>query len=92
MIVCRCVLMTLIVISLQLLSVGSTPYKSMPEFVQFTMQFAPASHFVRIAQGALYRGAGIEVLWPDLLANIVIGVVLFMVARAFFRKSLMTVR
>ena len=85
-------LMILIIIPLQLLSGGSTPYESMPEFVQFAMQFAPTSHFVRIAQAILYRGAGLEVLWPDLLANIVIGMVFFLVALALFRKSLVAAR
>ena len=26
----------------------------------------PSSHFVRFAQAVLYRGAGINVVWPDL--------------------------
>ena len=81
-------LMILFMIPLQLLSGGTTPYESMPETVQVAMQFAPTSHFVRIAQAILYRGAGLEVVWPDLIANIVIGMVFFLVALALFRKSL----
>jgi len=81
-------LMILFMIPLQLLSGGTTPYESMPEPVQVAMQFAPTSHFVRIAQAILYRGAGLEVVWPDLIANIVIGMVFFLVALALFRKSL----
>jgi len=85
-------LMILIIMPLQMLSGGSTPYESMPEFVQVTMQFAPTSHFVRIAQAILYRGAGLDVVWPDLVANIVIGMVFFFGALALFRKSLATVQ
>jgi len=81
-------LMILLILPLQMLSGGSTPYESMPQFVQGIMQFAPTSHFVRIAQAILYRGAGLEVVWPDLLANIAIGMVFFLVALALFRKSL----
>ena len=85
-------LMILFIIPLQMLSGGSTPYESMPEFVQVVMQFAPTSHFVSIAQAILYRGAGLEVVWPDLIANIVIGMVFFLVALALFRKSLIAAR
>jgi len=81
-------LMILFIIPLQMLSGGTTPYESMPQFVQVVMQFAPTSHFVRIAQAILYRGAGLEVIWPDLIANIVIGMVFFLIALALFRKSL----
>ena len=81
-------LMILFIIPLQMLSGGSTPYESMPQFVQVAMQFAPTSHFVSLAQAILYRGAGFEVVWPALLANIVIGMVFFLVALALFRKSL----
>ena len=81
-------LLILFIMPLQMLSGGSTPYESMPQFVQFAMQFAPTSHFVRIAQAILYRGAGIEAVWPDLLANIGIGMVFFLVALALFRRSL----
>ena len=81
-------LMILFIIPLQMLSGGSTPYESMPQFVQVAMQLAPTSHFVSLAQAILYRGAGFEVVWPALLANIVIGMVFFLVALALFRKSL----
>ena len=52
-----------------------TPYESMPQLVQVAMQLAPTSHFVRITQAILYRGAGFEMIWPDLIANIIIGMV-----------------
>jgi len=81
-------LMILFIIPLQMLSGGTTPYESMPQFVQVVMQFAPTSHFVSIAQAILYRGAGFEVVWPALLANVVIGMVFFLGALALFRKSL----
>lgn len=85
-------LMILFIIPLQMLSGGSTPYESMPQFVQVVMQFAPTSHFVRIAQAILYRGAGFEVVWPSLLANMVIGLFFFLVALSLFRKSLASVQ
>jgi len=41
------------------------------------MLAAPNTHFVMLAQSILFRGAGLDVVWPQLLALIVIGSVLF---------------
>jgi ABC-2 type transport system permease protein len=49
-----------------LLSGSFTPFESMPALLQDIMYVSPATHFVRFAQAVLYRGAGIEVVWPDL--------------------------
>ena len=57
-----------IVIVLDLLSGSATPLESMPAWMQLCMQFAPTTHFVSFAQGVLYRAAGLDILWPKLLA------------------------
>lgn len=49
-----------------LLSGSFTPFESMPVFLQRLMDVSPSTHFVRFAQAVLYRGAGIDVVWPDL--------------------------
>ncbi len=85
-------LMLLLIIPLQLLSGGSTPYESMPDGVQLAMQIAPTSHFVKIAQAILYRGAGIEAIWPNFIANIAIGLLFFLIALARFRSNLVASR
>ena len=81
-------MMILIILPLELLSGGATPYESMPDIIQNIMQAAPTTHFVNLAQAVLYRGAGIEVVWPRLLAIAVIGMVFFMLSLSLFRKSL----
>jgi ABC-2 type transport system permease protein len=78
----------LVLIPLQMLSGGSTPAESMPDFVQTIMQAAPTTHFVSAAQAILYRGAGFDVVWPQFVANFVIGAVFFTIALARFRKTL----
>jgi ABC-2 type transport system permease protein len=60
----------------------------MPSFVQDVMLAAPTTHFVSGAQAILYRGAGIDVVWPQLLALLVIGSVLFGAAHMRFRKTI----
>ena len=81
-------LLVLTLVPLQLLSGGVTPRESMPEFVQQVMLAAPTTHFVTAAQAVLYRGAGLDMVWPQLLAILVIGGVLFTAALARFRKTI----
>ena len=80
-------LVILVLLPLQMLSGGVTPRESMPQAVQYLMQLAPTTHFVSIGQAILFRGAGIEVVWPQFLALIVIAGVLFAVSMLLFRKS-----
>jgi ABC-2 type transport system permease protein len=80
-------LLVLVLLPLELLSGGFTPRESMPAFVQNVMLAAPTTHFVSAAQAILYRGAGIDVVWPQFLAITAIGSVLFFAALARFRKT-----
>lgn len=54
------------------------------------MLAAPTTHFVLLAQGVLYRGAGLQVVWPQCLALAQIGAVLFGIALARFRQTIGT--
>ncbi|HEY5523562.1 MAG TPA: ABC transporter permease [Desulfuromonadaceae bacterium] len=83
-------LMMLILMPLQILSGGTTPRESMPVFVQFVMMAAPTTHFVKLAQAILFRGAGFDVVWPQFIALALIGSVLFAVSLARFRKTIGT--
>jgi ABC-2 type transport system permease protein len=80
-------LLMLVLLPLQILSGGVTPRESMPAVVQQVMLAAPTTYFVRMAQAILYRGAGINVIWTDLLAMLGVGSVLFTVALMRFRKA-----
>ena len=81
-------LLVLVLLPLQMLSGGSTPRESMPVFVQNVMLTMPTTHFVSAGQAILYRGAGIDVVWPQFLAILVIGIVLFAASLARFRKTI----
>lgn len=81
-------LMILTLIPLMILSGALTPMESMPQAVQWIMQLAPNTHFVNFAQAILYRGAGIEVVWPRFLIVFVIGLVLFTVALLRLRSTI----
>ncbi len=83
-------LLMLLLMPLQMLSGGATPRESMPEIVRYLMLAAPNTHFVMIAQAILYRGAGLDVVWPQFVAIAVIGAVLFSLALARFRSTFNT--
>ena len=77
-----------VIIPMLLLSGGSTPLDSMPQWLQWVMQGSPSTHFVSLSAAILFRDAGVSVVWPDLLALAGIGLLFFAVALARFRKSL----
>jgi len=81
-------LLMLILLPLQALSGGLTPRESMPEIIQNIMLAAPNTHFVILAQAVLFRGAGLDVIWPQLLALLGIGAMLFVLSLWRFRQFL----
>ena len=81
-------LLMLVLLPLQMLSGGSTPWESMPAFVQIVMLMAPNTHFVMLAQGILSRGAGFAVVWPHFIAIALIGATFFGIALARFRRTI----
>lgn len=81
-------LMMLTIMPLQMLSGGMTPRESMPELVQYLMLAAPTTHFVQLGQAILFRGAGLDVVWPQFVALSLIGAVLFALSLQRFRKTI----
>jgi ABC-2 type transport system permease protein len=81
-------LLILVLLPIQVLSGAITPRESMPPIIQTIMLGAPDTHYVMLAQAILFRGAGIDIVWPQLLALFVIGSALFAFALWRFRKVL----
>ena len=44
-----------------------TPLDSMPEPMQFIMQFSPSTHFIKFSQAVLSRGASMDVIWTHVV-------------------------
>jgi len=78
----------MIALPMNLLSGANTPVESMPPFLRTLMQASPSTHFVSFAQAILYRGAGLDVVWPQFAAVTLIGGVFF--AAALFRFRYIT--
>lgn len=76
------------IIRAQALSGGLAAREGMPDIIHFIMQAAPTTHFVPLAQAILFRGAGLDVVWPQFLSLAAIGIVLFTLSLMRFRKAL----
>jgi ABC-2 type transport system permease protein len=81
-------LVILIIIALQMLSGGNTPVKSQPEWLQQITWFLPSRHYISFAQAVVYRGAGLEIVWPELLAVAVMGLTFLIAALLMFRRAI----
>ena len=77
----------LIAMPMNILSGANTPLESMPPWLATIMQASPSTHFVSFAQSILYRGAGLDVVWPQFLAVAAIGGVFFAAALLRFRLA-----
>jgi len=77
---------------LYMLSGANTPLEAMPEALQRIMLVSPTTHFVAFSQSLIFRGAGIGILWPEILATASIGVLSFVAALARFRKTVSLTR
>ena len=79
-------LFILVAVPLNLLSGSNTPLESMPVWLRSVMQASPSTHFVSFAQAILYRGAGLDVVWPQYLAVAAMGVLFLGLGLLRFRS------
>jgi ABC-2 type transport system permease protein len=76
-----------VLLVMMLLSGSTTPMESMPVWLQYMIKvISPTPHFVAFAQGVLYRGADLSIVWLDILATAAIGSVYFSFALYRFRR------
>jgi ABC-2 type transport system permease protein len=76
----------LVYMPMNMLSGSNTPLESMPAWLATVMQASPSTHFVSFAQSILYRGAGIDVVWPQFAFVALIGGLFFGLAILRFRS------
>jgi ABC-2 type transport system permease protein len=73
---------------LAMLSGGLTPIEAMPKWVQPLTLLNPIAHFATIARSVLVKGAGLEVVYPNLLALIALASLFVGVSAWRFRRQL----
>ncbi len=66
----------------------AAPVESMPGAIQLFANLVPAHHWLNILRGVMLKGAGLDVLWPSLLALAVLGVLIGGFSLAFVRRAL----
>ena len=81
-------LLLLVLVPLQMLSGGMTARESMPELIQNIMLIAPTTHFIELGKAILFRGAGISIVWPQMLYLLIIGSAFFYFAHRRFRATI----
>ena len=73
---------------LAMLSGGLTPIEAMPKWVQPLTLLNPIAHFAKIARSVLVKGAGLDVVYPNLLALLALASVFVAISAWRFRRQL----
>jgi ABC-2 type transport system permease protein len=66
----------------------AAPVEGMPLALQWVANLIPAHHWLTILRGLLLKGAGLDVLWPHVLALLVLGLVIGTFSWRFVRRAL----
>lgn len=66
----------------------AAPVESMPQGLQLLANVIPAHHWLNIFRGILLKGAGLPVLWPSVVALVILGVVIVPFSLRFVRRAL----
>ena len=66
----------------------AAPVEGMPEALQLFANVIPAHHWLTILRGILLKGAGLDVLWPNLAALGGLGLVIGIFSFRFVRRAL----
>ena len=71
-----------------LLSGFMFPIENMPEIFQYLTYLNPLRYFLIIIRGLFLKGNGVSILWPQMIALLVIGVAVISYSALRFRKRL----
>ena len=66
----------------------AAPVESMPWIIQTLANLVPAYHWLTILRGILLKGAGLDVLWPHVLALAALGLVIGTFSLRYVRRAL----
>jgi ABC-2 type transport system permease protein len=66
----------------------AAPVEGMPQALQWFANLIPAHHWLTILRGILLKGAGLDVLWPHLLALAGLGLIIGTFSLRYVRRAL----
>jgi ABC-2 type transport system permease protein len=64
------------------------PIENMPLLIQRVTVIIPLRYYAHVIRGIFLQGSGLDVLWPDAAALLLIGAIVLTLASLRFRKSL----
>ncbi|MCM8796398.1 MAG: ABC transporter permease [Candidatus Omnitrophica bacterium] len=73
---------------MNLLSGFAFPITSMPKLVQYLTYIIPLRYYLEIVRGIFLKGVGINILWPQILVLLIIGVGVITISSLRFHKRL----
>ena len=80
-------LVILAIMFIQLLSGGETPVESQPDWLQGLTLLLPSRHFISLSQAVVFKGAGLDSVWVELAAIVMLGLALLAGSLALFRRA-----
>lgn len=66
----------------------AAPVESMPQILQYFANLIPAHHWLSVLRGILIKGAGLEILWLNVVAMMILGLVIGIFSLRFVRRAL----
>jgi ABC-2 type transport system permease protein len=64
------------------------PINNMPRIIQYITYIDPLRYFMVILRGIFLKGVGLSILWPQILALFVMGVIILTISSLRFHKTL----
>ena len=81
-------LVIMVIIPIIMLSGGMGAIESQPDVVRKLTNILPSRHFLAFAKAVVFRGAGIDTVWPQLALMAGLGTAFFAASLALFRRSM----
>jgi ABC-2 type transport system permease protein len=81
-------LVLMLIIPMMMLSGGLSPIENQPELIQPLTWLLPSRHYMAFAQAVIFRGAGLELVWQEMVIIAGLGSAFFTGSLALFRRSL----
>ncbi|UWQ27164.1 ABC transporter permease (plasmid) [Leisingera aquaemixtae] len=80
-------LVMLTILPMLMLSGGETPVESQPGWLQAATTLLPSRHYMSASQAIVFKGAGVETVWPEFLWMALLGAALLATSLLLFRRS-----
>ncbi|MEK7846186.1 MAG: ABC transporter permease, partial [Nitrospinota bacterium] len=71
-----------------MLSGFAFPIRNMPVIVQYLTYLNPVRYFIEITRGIFLKGSGINVLWQQMVALLIFGIIIMGLSVSRFRKRI----